>query len=579
MHDELLKHKDFLDFLTRCLQYDDFRRPSLQQLLGHAFVHKAGSDRVEPSFVDPNLIRQSQANPFSEDRGFFSCPTLLDKKERLRSCLFQDALLTNAPSPVKQPIYLSLQHDSAARSMKKLPQKTSHQSRLQLSRYPAQGPDPLPQPPASGPDRQPSREDQQLLQSNRFNSLPLKMSDPLPAAMLKSDQLSHPEDSLASAKHWDPRGEAIGPAGELGPGRQMDGSAVLQNQHSQGTFRAPELKTHSLEASQLRKQQNFTFEAVGPRPQQDSDSQPICQSQFLPISEHLFDEQFSPNRKRASSGSSRQVLNLSLRQEQQLADGLRADSQFQHISIPLIGPNDAAEPDGPALRKLERGEQPYGLRKKPVRLGFLNSEQEPRPKNSNIEDSTPNDLLVKKRTFDFAGAAPHKPISSNNFLRVDHEQKASHATDLKVSFSRNTKVSQNPGLSKDMHSRLRLSGAKSASGAGPVRDAPHGSAGRDEDRRISQIFFSNKSPHILIAEEKGTAEADSPQKAAGFKSKRPRMALNLSMSRNQFSRKADTVKEPVDADFSFSFECQSQDQPPVASEASFDRSRASEPEV
>ena len=558
-----------MDFLQRCLHYDSYRRPTLQQLLAHAFIRKAGSDRVEPSFVDPNLIRQSLVVAHSDERGVVSCPahlrqSLLDKKDKRFADLQQSNLLTSAPSPVKQHIFLSLQKDTRhKKGMKSIPRREEPQQQLLFKTSPV-------------PDAQ-HLADLQLLQSNRFNSLPVKTSDPhAAAALLKSEILSQREDSLASEKHWDAEGDAEHPQDGLARGPQIGQSGVLPNLESQGTLRAAEVRLNSLEASLLRKQQNFTFEA--PRPPQDSDSQPICQSQFLPISEHLFDEQFGLEHKRKSFQSSQQLLDLSLGKKHSRPRHTPVDredaSRFPHVSIPLVQ-------EGVASKKLERVDATFGPAKNPARLGFLNSEQEPRPKNSNIEDSTPNDIAVKKRTFDFVGLAPqNKPVSANNFLRVDLEQKASHTTDLKVSLSRNTKVSQNPGLSKEMHSRLPFSGAKSVSGGGPARDAEDCSDMRDEGRRISQIFFSNKTPHIHIMEEKGTTEANSPAKAGGFTTKRPRIALNLSSSRNEITRKADThLKESRNPNFSFSFKSQSQDQPPVGSDASFEQSGKSDAQL
>lgn len=571
----LTKHGDFVDFLQRCLQYDTYRRPTLQQLQAHAFIRKAGSDRVEPSFVDPHLYRLSLANAHSEERELVSCPahfhlSLLEKKDRFKAGLLQSDLLTSAPSPVKQPIYLSLQQDTRLkRGMKKIPSNMQPRTQLHLSKAHAQDSGPLPQ------DRTPGvqlHSDAGLIQSNQFNSLPLKISDPHAAALLKSDQLSQHEGSLASVKPWRPEGEGAQPLRELGHGPQIE---ILRNlQSQQGMGQAGDGRLTSLEASQLRKQQNFTFEA--PRPLRDSDSQPICQSQFLPISEHLFDEHIEPEHKRKSSKSSPKLLDLSLGREQSNhnRDNRKQDSQFPHVSIPLFQ-------DGLASKKLERVEATFGPANNTARLAFLSSEQEPRPKNSNIEDSTPNDITVKKRTFDFVGLTPqNKPVSPNNFLRVDNEQKASHATDLKVSLSRNTKVSQNPGLSKEMHSRLPHSGVKSVSGGGHVRDVEDCLDGRDEGRRISQIFFSNKAPNIQMMEEKGTTGANSPQKSGGFKSKRPRVALNLSSSRHEMPRKADThLKDSKNANMSFSFKSQSQDQPPADSDMSFEQSGKSDAQI
>ena len=581
MSEALLRHKEFVDFLGCCLQYDHYRRPSLQQLLAHPFVRKAGSDKVEPSFLDPNHYRQSQAKPSSEDRELVSCPaqlrhSLLDKKDRLQASLAQNHLLTTAPSPVKKPMYLTLQsHLHPKLGLKKMRLPMLARPPLQLSGN-AQDSGRLPLAPDAPPDARREAAEPRLLQSSHFNSLPHRIAGQLPATILKSEHLSQPEDSLAS-KHWLPDGEA-GEAAEQLRGPQADQSGVLPNLESQGTFQA---RIKSPDASLLRKQQNFTFEAVGPKPLLDSDSQPICQSQFLPISEHLFDEQLAPDRKRNSSDSSQQLLRLSAAPKPPQLRAQERDSRFQHVSIPLLEPNEAQDAGAQASRKPEwpgatlgRGQQP--------RLGFLNSEQEPRPKNSNIEDSTPNDIVVKKRTFDFLSHTPQtKPVSSNNFLRVDPDHKLSHATDLKVSLSRNTKVSQNPGLSKDLHSRLPFSGAKSVSGAGPPREAEDCSDIREEGRRISQIFFSNKTPILQPAEEKGTTGANSPEKpAGGFKSKRPRIALNLSVSKNELARKADThLREAKNANFSFSFNSQSQDQPPVASDASFEQSRQSDAQL
>lgn len=574
MNEELLKHEEFIDFLTRTLQYDSYKRPSLQVLMNHPFILKFNPDRIEPSFYDQNLYKQSLPKAQSDVREIGSCPTrlqlsLIDKKARNIDSLFQNDILTNAPSPVKKKIYSSLQiHDKQKLSMKKmLPKSSGAPPRLVQSRL--EDPDTLGALQLAGRSN-PGLHKEDL---NAYHSLPIKIPDSHPGPMLKSEHMSQPEDSLASAKPWGRPGEGIERLEEPKPSQLIERSGNLGNLDFHGTFHGQDIR-RSVEESLARRQQNFTFEAQGHRPLIDSDSQPICQSQFHPVSEQLFDEQLDFGQHKSSAKSSQQFLNLSLAQDRAQEREPKTGPQFQHVSIPLIDDNGQTEKVGQGSKKLERVGLAVGSEEKPAKLNVFSSEQEPRPKNSNVEDSTPNDMLVKKRTFEFASLAPqqNKQVSSNNFLRAEQEQKVSNTTDLKVSLSRNTKVSQNPGLSKEMHSRLPFSGAKSVSGGGgPAREPEDCLDAKDDGKQISHIFFSNKTPNVEIMEEKGATEANSPEKAGGFKSKRPRITLNLSASRNQITRKAEThLKESKKADLSFSFKSQSQGLPDVGLDASFE---------